>query len=63
MTGNLNAEKRMGNVNRMIKETGFEPERVRLEWISASEGQRFADIIREFAGELRKMGPSPLKSP
>jgi heterodisulfide reductase subunit A len=61
MTGNLNAEKRMGRVKKLVEEAGFEPRRVRLEWVSASEGQRFADLVTEFTEELRELGSSPLK--
>ncbi|MEA3255533.1 MAG: hydrogenase iron-sulfur subunit [Candidatus Altiarchaeota archaeon] len=61
MTGNLNAEKRMMNAKKLIEEAGYEPKRLRLEWVSASEGQRFADLIKEFTEELTELGLSPLK--
>jgi coenzyme F420-reducing hydrogenase delta subunit len=32
-----------------------------LEWVSAAEGQRFANLIKEFVDEVRKVGPSPLR--
>ena len=40
---------------------GLEPGRVRLEWISAAEGPRWAKIIDEFTDQIRALGPSPLK--
>ena len=40
----------------------IEPERVRFEYISASEGQKFALVITDFVGEIKKIGPNPLKS-
>ncbi|MGD0072290.1 MAG: hydrogenase iron-sulfur subunit [Candidatus Bathyarchaeia archaeon] len=40
----------------------MEPERLRIEWISASEGDRFAKTMKEITEQIRKLGPSPLKS-
>ena len=41
----------------IIKQLGINDSRVRLEWISASEGKRFADLIREFTNHIRELGP------
>ena len=41
---------------------GLEPGRVRLEWISAAEGPRWAAVINEFTDQVRDLGPSPLKN-
>jgi hypothetical protein len=38
-----------------------EPERVRLEWVAASEGERFAGIVDEFTEQIRGLGPLDLK--
>ncbi len=46
---------------KLIHLLGLEPERVRLEWISAAEGPRWAAIINEFTDQVRRLGPSPLK--
>jgi F420-non-reducing hydrogenase iron-sulfur subunit len=43
----------------MLEDLGIEPERFKLEWVSASEGERFAQIIREFTEEVKALGPSP----
>jgi coenzyme F420-reducing hydrogenase delta subunit len=45
----------------VIEEFGIEPERVRLEWISGSEGLKFAEVMKEFNDTIRKLGPNPLK--
>ncbi len=37
---------------------GIEPERVQFSWISAGEGQRFADIIEKITSEVKKIGPA-----
>ena len=43
----------------MLEDFGLEPERFRVEWISSSEAQRFADIITEMTDILKDLGPSP----
>jgi coenzyme F420-reducing hydrogenase delta subunit len=50
---------------KFLKETlgqiGIDPKRLRLEWVSASEGGKFARIVKEFIEEVRQIGPSPLR--
>jgi len=36
---------------------GIDQKRFRLEWISASEGAKFAEIMRDFTEELKELGP------
>jgi F420-non-reducing hydrogenase iron-sulfur subunit len=43
----------------MLEDFGLEPERFRLEWISSSEAQKFADVMTEMTETLRDLGPSP----
>jgi len=43
-----------------MKLLGIEDTRLRREWISASEGTRFAEVIRDFTAEVRRLGPNPL---
>jgi len=45
---------------------GVEPQRIRLEWISASEGDRLPDVVNEMVTDLRQLGPlklTPLPQP
>jgi F420-non-reducing hydrogenase iron-sulfur subunit len=42
---------------RLLELIGLNPERVRLEWISAAEGMRFAEVINDFSKKLRELGP------
>jgi F420-non-reducing hydrogenase iron-sulfur subunit len=42
---------------KMLEQFGIEPERVRLEWISASEGGRFAQVAREMCETIKQLGP------
>jgi len=58
--GNLHAERKVKMLKNLIAETGLGPERLRIEWVSASEGGRFAELVREFTEEVKKLCPSPL---
>jgi coenzyme F420-reducing hydrogenase delta subunit len=59
--GNYFTERKMKLTKKLIKIAGLEPERLRLEWISASEGQRFAEVVAEFTEQVTALGPSPLR--
>ena len=59
--GNEYALEQFDKTKAMVKLLGFEDGRIRLEWISAAEGQRFADVINEFTDQVRDLGPSPFK--
>ncbi|HEX9909036.1 MAG TPA: hydrogenase iron-sulfur subunit [Thermoplasmata archaeon] len=58
--GNYYAQQRMKVVKRLLGKCGFEPERLRLEWVSASEGERFARLMTEFTAQVSALGPSPV---
>jgi F420-non-reducing hydrogenase iron-sulfur subunit len=60
--GNYKTMRRYPLLKRLLADYGIEDERVRLEWVSASEGKRFADIVNDMAERLRALGPSPIKS-
>jgi len=60
LSGNFKAQRRVILLKKLIEQFGIEPERLRLEWVSASEGDRFATVIREMTEEIKKLGPSPL---
>ena len=57
--GNLVAEKRATAIDLLLEDFGLEPERFRLEWVSASEGQKFVRVITEMVEDLKMLGPSP----
>jgi len=62
LEGNLKAENRKEAIELLLEDFGLEPERFRLEWVSASEGPRFAEVIREMTEAVRALGPSPYKA-
>ncbi len=57
--GNEKAERRADAVKLMLGDFGIEEERFALEWISAAEGPRFAQVMTEFTEQVRRVGPSP----
>jgi F420-non-reducing hydrogenase iron-sulfur subunit len=60
LSGNFKAQRRVLLLKEVLEEFGIEPERLRLEWVSASEGDHFATIIKEMTEEIKKLGPNPL---
>jgi coenzyme F420-reducing hydrogenase delta subunit len=55
--GNYHALSVMHICKKLLKQIGVSPERLRLEWVSASEGIRFAEIITDFTKQLKELGP------
>jgi F420-non-reducing hydrogenase iron-sulfur subunit len=53
--------KRMTFLQDLLKFTGMEEGRLHLEWISAAEGPKFAQVVREFTEKIKKMGSPRLK--
>ena len=58
--GNYKARRRMVLLENILGTLGLEKERVWLRWISASEGQKFADTMKEITEASRKLGPNPI---
>jgi Fe-S oxidoreductase/coenzyme F420-reducing hydrogenase delta subunit len=59
INGNEKAERRFKDLKELLKTLGIDPKRVTLEWISASEGQRFANKMTEFVERIKALGPNP----
>jgi heterodisulfide reductase subunit A len=59
IAGNLRAELRIKFLTDIIDAIGLAPERLRLEWVSASEGKKFEEVVKGFVEAIRKLGPSP----
>ncbi len=55
--GNYDALGNMHLSKKLLKLLGLSPDRLRLEWIAASEGLRFAEVMSDFAATLRELGP------
>jgi len=61
ISGNFKAMRRINLLKRVLKDFGIEPERLRLEWVSASEGDKWAAVVRSMVEDLKKLGPSQVK--
>jgi F420-non-reducing hydrogenase iron-sulfur subunit len=59
--GNYKARRRTAVLKEVLASAGFNPDRVWLRWISASEGKLFADTIAEMTEALRRLGPTPMR--
>jgi F420-non-reducing hydrogenase iron-sulfur subunit len=59
--GNYKAMRRYSALKRVLQSYGIADDRVRLEWVSASEGIRFAQIVNDMTEKIRKLGPSKVK--
>ena len=60
ISGNFHTKNKMTLTQRLLKEAGFDPERLHLEWVSASEGERFSQVITEFTNKIKSLGPNPV---
>jgi len=60
--GNYKQVEQFEITKKLVHLLGLEGERLRLEWISAAEGTRFGQVITDFVDQVKKVGPSPLRS-
>ena len=60
ISGNYEAEIKMNMLTKILQFIGFS-DRLRLDWVSASEGNKFAQVVNEFTDHIKKLGPSPIK--
>ena len=58
MAGNYKTLRKITLLKSLLPQLGIESQRVRLEWVSAAEGQRFAQVVTDFIGEVKKLGPN-----
>ena len=60
--GNYKALRRSVFLKRMLREQGIDPQRLRIEWISASEGDKYARVVDELTQTIRQLGPLNLQA-
>jgi heterodisulfide reductase subunit A len=58
--GNRWAEARVENLRGLLKEAGFDPRRLRLEWLKPDDAEKFADLVTEFTDEIEYLGPTDI---
>ncbi len=57
VSGNYKTRRRVALLQKVLEELGVEPARLKLTWVSASEGMRFAQVVRDYVEEVRSLGP------
>lgn len=62
VTGNYRTQKRILLLKNLMEELGINPQRVRLEWISANEGGKFQQVVNQFIDEMAALGPLKLNA-
>jgi len=60
--GNYYARRRFAMLKTIVDETGLESDRIRLSWVSASEGQKYAKVATEFTDQVKKLGNNSAKN-
>ncbi len=55
--GNFYARRKLALVKKLLEHLGLEPERFQISWVSAAEGQKYTQIIKDFVKELQPLGP------
>ncbi len=58
LTGNYHARRRFAVLRKLLDFCGVEDGRVQFSWVSASEGQKFADVVNEVTARVRELGPA-----
>ena len=59
--GNYKCMRRIPLTKTLLEGMGIDPKRLRLEWVSASEGNRFQQVVSEFTEQVRALGPLKLR--
>jgi len=55
--GNYLARRRMAVLKNLLEYAGIDPRRVRMTWVSAAEGNKFAEVVTEVTEDIKKLGP------
>ncbi len=58
--GNHRTKKRFVLLGKLLGALGIEPDRLYLDWVSASEGQKFQDVVTKFVTRVKELGPNPI---
>ena len=62
IAGNYKAQRRGILLKKLLEQFGLEPQRLRIEFVSASEGAKFAAVVKEMVEDIKRLGPSSLKA-
>jgi F420-non-reducing hydrogenase iron-sulfur subunit len=61
LDGNVKAQRMFEMTGQFLSLLGIDTDRVRLEWISSAEGNKFAEVARAFTERIKELGPANLK--
>jgi F420-non-reducing hydrogenase iron-sulfur subunit len=61
--GNYKAMRRVAMLRMLLKANGIDPRRLRVEWVSAAEGEKWARVVNELTEEIRALGPLQRATP
>jgi F420-non-reducing hydrogenase iron-sulfur subunit len=61
LTGNHRTAKRFPLAQKILNDVGIDERRLRLDWVSAAEGEKFQTVITEFVSQIKQLGPNPLR--
>jgi F420-non-reducing hydrogenase iron-sulfur subunit len=59
--GNYKCLRRFHLLQKYLEQMGINKERIRLEWVSASEGKRFAEVVNSMTETIKKLGPCEVR--
>ncbi len=62
ISGNLVARRKFTMMKDFLAHVGINPERVQFSWVSAAEGARFAGLVEKVASDIKRIGPSKMKT-
>ena len=60
--GNYRARRRIALIRLVLEQYGFDPKRLLLQWVSASEGEKFQKTVVDFVDVIKALGPTPIRS-
>ena len=58
--GNYFTRRRYAILKKVLETLKLDPDRLQLSWISAAEGNRYADVVNDFTEKIKQLGPTPL---
>lgn len=58
--GNYHARRKFIILSRLLEYVGLDPRRVQFSWVSAAEGDKFAQVVREVVADVKELGPNEL---
>ena len=61
LEGNYKADAREKAIKIVLENCGIDPNRFRMEWVSSAEAPRFVEVVTRFTGDIKALGPNPLR--